>query len=128
MTNCEHQIFAQVPGKYVFTISNPDDIVFLYLGDKAVSGWARNNANAVASCCSSYPTWASTSYTLEAGDYLPFRIVFGQQGGPVKFAFSITAPDGTVILDSNTSESDFVVQYSCDGTSAPAFAPFGQGQ
>ncbi|TIA26524.1 hypothetical protein D6C81_00676 [Aureobasidium pullulans] len=121
-------IFAQVPGTYTFIISNPDDIVFLYLGDNAVSGWTRGNANAVASCCSNYPTRASTSYTLEAGDYLPFRIFFGQQGGPVRFAFSITAPDGTVILDNNTSESDFVVQYSCDGTSAPAFAPFGQGQ
>ncbi|KAH0380250.1 glycoside hydrolase, partial [Aureobasidium melanogenum] len=115
-------IFAQVAGTYTFSLSNPDDIVFLWLGAKAQSGWNRSNAAAYAPLGSS----ATTTYTLEAGDYLPFRIFFGQQGGPVRFAFSIQAPDGTTILDNNTSESDFIVQYSCDETTAPPFPPFGQ--
>ncbi|KAI5272739.1 hypothetical protein E4T47_04101 [Aureobasidium subglaciale] len=120
-------IFAQVPGTYTFTISQPDDIVFLYLGQTALSGWNQGNAAAVAAWDNpNFGRYDTASYTLKAGDYLPFRIFFGQQGGPVKFAFSITAPDGTVILDSNTAESDFIVQHSCDGTTAPAFPPFGQ--
>lgn len=117
----EYQIFAQVAGTYTFTLSNPDDIVFLWLGAKAQSGWNRGNAAAYAPLSG----YATTTYTLEAGQYLPFRIFFGQQGGPVRFAFSIQAPDGTTILDNNTSESDFIVQYSCDETSAPRYPAFG---
>lgn len=118
----EHQIFAQVAGTYTFSLTNPDDIVFLWLGQHAQSGWNRGNAAALATLGTS----ATTTYTLEAGQYLPFRIFFGQQGGPVRFAFSINAPDGIPILDSNTSESDFIVQYSCDETTAPPFRAFGQ--
>ncbi|KAI4851190.1 hypothetical protein E4T45_05188 [Aureobasidium sp. EXF-8846] len=121
-------VFAQIAGTYTFSLSNPDDVVFLYLGEKAKSGWNRNNADAAASWSpeTNYGHYASAQYTLKAGEYLPFRIFFGQQGGPVKFAFSITNPDGETILDSNTAESDFIVQYSCDETTAPRFPPFGK--
>lgn len=118
----EYQIFAQVAGTYTFTLSNPDDIVFLWLGANAQSGWNRDNAAAYAPLSG----YATTTHTLEAGEYLPFRIFFGQQGGPVRFAFSIQAPDGTTILDNSTSESDFIVQYSCDETSAPRYPAFGR--
>ncbi|THX71550.1 hypothetical protein D6D05_08214 [Aureobasidium pullulans] len=101
-------IFAQVDGDYTFTTSQVDDITFLYLGDDAIRGYGLNNFDAKA--------------------YLPFRLVFGQQGGPVVFSFSITAPDGTVILDAGTQDSKFIVQYSCDGTTAPAFPAWGQEQ
>lgn len=120
------QIFAQVTGTYTFTTSNADDIVFLYLGQNAYKGYTRDNADATAVCCSYPGNTASATIALVQGQYMPFRIVFGQQGGPVIFSLSVTAPDGTVILDSNTQNSPFVVQYSCDGTSAPAFAPWAQ--
>ncbi|KAI4728672.1 hypothetical protein E4T49_03498 [Aureobasidium sp. EXF-10728] len=121
-------IFAQVAGTYTFTIGNPDDIVFLWLGETSKSGWNKGNANAVASIAreTGYRNFASTQYTLEAGEYLPFRIFFGQQNGPALFTFSITAPDGTVILGNNTPQSDAIVQFSCDGTTAPQFPAFGQ--
>ncbi|CAD0091950.1 unnamed protein product [Aureobasidium vineae] len=121
-------IFAQVDGDYTFTTSNADDIVFLYLGAAAYKGYSLNNYNAEAVCCSYPGNTASATHTLKTGDYLPFRIVFGQQGGPVVFSFTITAPDGTVILDSSTQNSDFIVQFSCDGTSAPAFPAWGNEQ
>lgn len=41
------------------------------------------------------------------------------------FGYSIAAPDGTVILDANTGPSIDLVQYSCDGTTAPPYEPFG---
>lgn len=119
-------IFAQTTGTYTFATSNADDVVFLYVGQDAYSGYSASNADAKAVCCSSPANSASTTYTLAEGDYMPFRIVFGQQGGPVIFSFSITAPDGTVILDSSTQDSDFIVQYSCDGTTAPAFLDWGE--
>jgi hypothetical protein len=121
-------IFAQVDGEYTFTTSQVDDITYLYLGDDAIRGYGLNNFDAKAVCCSAPANSASATYTLKTGDYLPFRLVFGQQGGPVIFSFSITAPDGTVILDADTQNSDFIVQYSCDGTTAPAFPAWGQEQ
>jgi hypothetical protein len=121
-------IFAQVDGEYTFTTSQVDDITYLYLGDDAIRGYGLNNYDAEAYCCSPPANSASATYTLTTGQYLPFRLIFGQQGGPVVFSFSITAPDGTVILDANTQDSDFIVQYSCDGTTAPAFPDWGQEQ
>ncbi|KAI5248216.1 hypothetical protein E4T43_01436 [Aureobasidium subglaciale] len=119
-------IFAQVAGVYTFTTSQADDITYLYLGDAAYEGYTRSSYNAKAVCCDAPANSASGTYTLEAGQYLPFRLVFGQQGGPVVFSFSVTAPDGTVILDANTHDSKFIVQYSCDGTTAPAFPAWGR--
>jgi len=116
-------IFAQASGLYTFTISQPDDIALLWLGSKAYSGWQRGNADAIA-VISGRPS-ASASVYLQQGEYLPFRIVFGQAQGAISFYLSLTAPDGTVILDSNTPDSKFLVRYSCDGTSAPAFPAFG---
>ena len=95
------------------------------------AAWAAATAASAAAAASWYTgtgfqSTATATYTLKAGEYLPYRIFFGQMGGPVKFSFSIKAPDGTVILDSNTAESEFIVQYSCDGVTAPAFPAFGQ--
>ncbi|KAJ8071562.1 hypothetical protein OCU04_001876 [Sclerotinia nivalis] len=47
----------------------------------------------------------------------------GDGSGP--FAFSITARDGTTILDGNTVTSPYVVQVFCDGTSAPGYPAWG---
>lgn len=116
-------IFAQVTGTYTFTLSNVDDIVFLWHGDKAISGWTRDNAD-VTAIYSVLPTSAGT-VDLVQGQYLPFRIVFGNAQGAIKFTVQLAAPDGTVILDSNTQDSKFLVQYSCDGVAAPVFPPFG---
>jgi hypothetical protein len=116
-------IFAQSSGTYTFTLSQPDDIALLWLGSNAYSGWTRDNADATAVIFGS-PS-ASATVNLVQGDYLPFRIVFGQAQGAISFYLSLTAPDGTVILDSNTPDSRFLVRYSCDSTSAPAFPAFG---
>jgi len=116
-------IFAQTSGTYTFALTQPDDIALLWLDQNAYSGWTRDNADAIA-VIHGNPS-ASATVDLVQGQYLPFRIVFGQAQGAVSFYLSVTAPDGTVILNSNTPGSPFLVQYSCDGTSAPAFPAFG---
>ncbi|TIA36916.1 hypothetical protein D6C78_05090 [Aureobasidium pullulans] len=126
--NHHEYIFAQVDGDYTFTIPHIDDITFLYLGDDSIRGYGLNDLDAKAVCCDAPANSASVTYTLTTGQYLPFRLVFGQQGRPVVFSFSITAPDGTVILDAGTQDSKFVVQYSCDGTTAPALPALGSGK
>ncbi|KAG9565831.1 hypothetical protein KCU71_g3916, partial [Aureobasidium melanogenum] len=116
-------IFAQSSGTYTFTLTQPDDIALLWLGSNAYSGWTRANADATAVIFGN-PS-ASATIDLVQGQYLPFRIVFGQAQGAISFYLSVAAPDGTVILNSNTPNSQFLVRFSCDGTLAPEFPPFG---
>lgn len=116
-------LFAEVDGTYTFSFSGVDDIALLWLGNYAYSGWTRDNAH--LSAVYGVDREATTTYTLEAEEYLAFRIVFGQAQGAAVFQFSVTAPDGTVILDSSTEDSPYLIQYSCDGTTAPAFPAFG---
>lgn len=117
-------IFAEVSGTYTFSFSSVDDIALLWLGDTAYSGWTRDNADMVAVYGATTASTATT-YALVQEEYLAFRIVFGQAQGAVDFYFSVAAPDGTIILNSDTTDSPYLVQYSCDGTTAPAFPAFG---
>lgn len=116
-------IFAQLTGDYTFTFPQPDDIVMLWVGEKAYTGWTRDNADAI-NIVNEGQTVTFTA-TFEAGVYYPIRIVFGQAQGPASFSASVSAPDGTVILSSSSGPSPFLVQYSCDGVLAPQFEPFG---
>ncbi|THY67794.1 hypothetical protein D6C87_08873 [Aureobasidium pullulans] len=119
--------FAQVTGYYNFTIKDADDIAYVWMGDAAYSGWTGgpNGGNYVAKarCCWPPENTNTTTYWMEAETYVPFRIVLGQQDGSTSLGLTITAPDGTVILQTG-KESDYVVQYSCDGT-APPFPDWG---
>ena len=59
-------------------------------------------------------------------DYVPFRIMWANGGGIGHFKFELKAPDGSVIIGTDTAkESPFLVQYSCDGITGPRFPPFG---
>ncbi|THX55519.1 hypothetical protein D6D11_03810 [Aureobasidium pullulans] len=119
--------FAQVTGYYNFTIKDADDIAYVWMGDVAYSGWtggpSGGNYVAKARCCWPPENTNTTTYWMEAETYVPFRIVLGQQDGSTSLGLTITAPDGTVILQTG-KESDYVVQYSCDG-SAPPFPDWG---
>ncbi|THX75331.1 hypothetical protein D6D04_07444 [Aureobasidium pullulans] len=119
--------FAQVTGYYNFTIKDTDDIAYVWMGDAAYSGWtggpSGGNYVAKARCCWPPENTNTTTYWMEAETYVPFRIVLGQQDGSTSLGLTITAPDGTVILQTG-KESDYVVQYSCDGT-APPFPDWG---
>ncbi|TIA11186.1 hypothetical protein D6C80_07653 [Aureobasidium pullulans] len=119
--------FAQVTGYYNFTIKDADDIAYVWMGDAAYSGWtggpSGGNYVAKARCCWPPENTNTTTYWMEAETYVPFRIVLGQQDGSTSLGLTITAPDGTVILQTG-KESDYVVQYSCDGT-APPFPDWG---
>ena len=63
--------------------------------------------------------------SVQEGDYVPFRFNYLQDTGPYLFGTTVTAPDGTIVVDSATPFNPGVVRYSCDGTSAPPFPPFG---
>ncbi|ATZ51931.1 hypothetical protein BCIN_07g04770 [Botrytis cinerea B05.10] len=115
-------LFAQMTGTYTFSTTSADDIFFLWVGANAYSGWTRANANLIATL--TYPSQKFT-INLVAGEYYPMRFLWANGDGPGLFAFSVTAPDGTTILDGNTVASPYVVQFSCDGTSAPEYPAWG---
>ncbi|TGO63462.1 hypothetical protein BOTNAR_0100g00220 [Botryotinia narcissicola] len=115
-------LFAQMTGTYTFSTTSADDIFFLWVGANAYSGWTRANADLIATL-----TYPSQTFTIDLveGEYYPMRFLWANGDGPGLFAFSVTAPDGTTILDGNTVASPYVVQFSCDGTSAPEYPAWG---
>lgn len=114
-------IYASVAGKHKISIDSVDDIVLLWVGATAVKGWTRNNANMLV------PLLKSESYEVDipAGTYMPIRVMFVQGQGRAKFGMKIEGPDGQIIADSSTPNSPWIVQYSCDGLSAPKFPEWG---
>ena len=119
-------IFAEQTGEYTFTMPVVDNIGLLWVGTNAYYGWIRTNANIVQ-------TWVAANSgqpkqykgTLTAGRYYAFRAMYANSGGPGNFKLSITGPDGKVIIDDKTTDSPVIVQFSCDGVSAPKFQDFG---
>jgi hypothetical protein len=107
-------LFAPLEGEYTVTAEQNDNIVLIWLGTDAYSGWTRGNADLE----STYPNPpSSTTVTLSAAQWLPIRVMWANGGGPGTFSISITAPDGTELIGPDMASSPYLVQYSCDGTS-----------
>lgn len=121
--NSRGYVWIHTTGVWTFTITGADDAVILWAGQYAQQGWTKPNAN--ISLAFSYKTGApgtSFSVSLTQGTYLPIRLVSCQASGGAGYYFSIADPNGITLVDSNTAASPYVVQYSCDGTSAPKYA------
>ena len=116
-------LFAKEAGKYTFSAVSTDDVTFLWVGPKAFSGYNRENTDLFQRY---RQTPVSYSATLLQGQYVPIRIIYANGGGPGSFSIEIKAPDNSIIIGNDTTiESLFLVQYSCDKTSAPRFPYFG---
>lgn len=125
--NYRGYLYAGQTGAFTFQITAADDIVLIWVGSTAYSGYTRANSlldvtypqlNAVGGTITG-------TYVATAGEYIPLRIIFSQGDGPFGFGVKITAPDGTVVLSSDTTTSNFLVTESCDKTSAPAYVAYG---
>ncbi|KAI1105830.1 GLEYA domain-containing protein [Jackrogersella minutella] len=115
-------LFVPQTGTYTFSHGRVDDGLVLWVGSPAYQGWTRANADFAAA----YGTGAgSATVDLVAGDYVPIRYVFAQADGGSGFQLTVTAPDGTVFLDSTTTTSPYLVQYLC-GDNARMYPDFGQ--
>lgn len=114
-------IFAPTTGTYKITISEVDDVVFLWTGPNALSGWDRANADLIVGLGETQ----TKTVDVTAGRYLPIRIMFAQGQGLAKFRLSIAAPDGSALVDSDTQQSPYVLQFSCDRLSGPVFSAWG---
>ncbi|KAF2209836.1 hypothetical protein CERZMDRAFT_46201, partial [Cercospora zeae-maydis SCOH1-5] len=131
--NHQAYIYPGVSGDYTFTSYNADDLVLVWFGPTAYAGWTRSNA--ILEQVYAFPPQGfsgfpgeppvSATITLEAGVYYPIRVLAANAQNQAEFHLLITAPDGTEFLGPQTTASPYLVQYSCDGTSAPAFPAFG---
>lgn len=117
-------IYAEQSGNYTVSTTADDDIMIVWLGILAYSGWTRSNANLE----SAFPTLNTVTYTanLVQGQYYALRLMFGQAGGAAIESITITDPSGAVILGASSTANPSVIQYSCDGTTAPHYPLFGQ--
>ncbi|KAF5985149.1 conidiospore surface protein [Fusarium coicis] len=115
-------------GTYKFDIPYANDAVYLWTGAKAYAGW--NSGNADAKALYNQPDHIAGSAHFEvdlpAGVYIPIRFVYGQAQYGGGFTFSVTAPNGQVLVSNDITASPYIVQHSCDGVTAPQYPPFGQ--
>lgn len=63
---------------------------------------------------------------LGKGKYYPIRLLWANSGGAGNFAFKITAPDGSVVIDDKSTSCPDLVQYGCKAEyDAPPFPAWG---
>ncbi|GAM91314.1 hypothetical protein ANO11243_093630 [Dothideomycetidae sp. 11243] len=124
-------VYANQDGYYSFTMPQGDNIVLLWLGAKAVSGWTRPNADLTQYYTSS-PTKVQQTITvqLKLGQYLPVRLHWGNRQGDGEVDLNVYGPDGNLVMYSNVGQGTGwagpnVVQFPCDSTLGPQFPWWG---
>ena len=124
-------LFAKEAGTFSFSFPASDDITLLWVGSNAYGPtYARSNAVVEQLYNGAATSYAQQQYTynvtLTQGQYLPFRVLWGNAAYDGQFSATITAPDGTLVTNGTSGGSPFVVQYSCDNTTAPRWATWGR--
>lgn len=111
-------VYAGTSGDYTFTLPpGVDDSVYVWAGDADI---VRSNYYLYNAVLINQGTFV---YTATAGEYIPLRVQFNQVTGPWQFGLTITAPDGSIILDGH-GQASTLVQYACDGSTS-AWLPWG---
>ncbi|EPS35570.1 hypothetical protein H072_11090 [Dactylellina haptotyla CBS 200.50] len=109
--------YASKTQAYTFKIYNVEEIVGLWVGDKALGNWRKSNCDATYVWIDGIPS-RSYTVTLEAGSYTPIRWVYSNRGGGVWYDLDITGADGTNYVKSQIA-SDYLVTESCEGSTDP---------
>lgn len=110
-----HQGFFLAPetGDYTFSFGQADDVVLLWLGQTAYSGWTRQNADVERTYLAAGGGQTQTTKTLQKGRYYPMRVAWADQGGGVGMSLTISAPDGTVL---SSDDGGYFRTKACDGS------------
>ncbi|KAK6004897.1 hypothetical protein QM012_007676 [Aureobasidium pullulans] len=126
-------LFASQTGYYSLNIPYTDDIQFVWVGDKAVTGWTRANADITQFWSSQIATQTpqTLAYYLTVGTYLPIRVLWANGGGQGDLRFNLYAPDGSTVLSSNAGQNSGVssvdvVQYPCNTALGAKFPTWGK--
>jgi hypothetical protein len=126
VVNHRGYLYARESGTYSFQSQNPDDIVMVWVGPNAYSGYNGNKGNWILR--NPYGTGNTVATVdLVQGQYYPLRVIFANAQQAAQLHFSVRSPDGTSIIDSDGNvNTQYLVQYSCDGTTAPKYPAFGK--
>ncbi|KAH7309042.1 GLEYA domain-containing protein [Stachybotrys elegans] len=110
-------------GTYTFAFSGVDDAVFLWLGNNAVSGFSNGEAGNANLDINFYDPGRSGSFSGDfvAGTYWPYRILYVNAQGCGAFDFTLTDPEGVVVVSNSVSNQRDELTQGCD---AGAPAPF----
>lgn len=119
-------VYAGASGAYTFTVpAGIDDALYAWVGEAAAApgvGWTLDNAAVRVGLGQATPV--TFVYAAVAGEFIPLRIEVVQVTSAWAFSFTITGPDGAVIMDRN-GQTDALVQFGCDGATG-AWLPWGQ--
>ncbi|KAM0261329.1 hypothetical protein ACHAPA_009802 [Fusarium lateritium] len=119
-------LYAPINGTYTVNVPYSDEITLVWFGNKALSTWTRANAD-LEQGYSYGPSSAKTlNMQLTAGTYTPFRVFWANAQGDYSMIVTVTAPDGTVIVNGSGSSSKYFVRFACD-SSTPTYPAFGRG-
>jgi hypothetical protein len=119
-----HQGFLLAPetGNYTFIFGQADDIVLVWLGENAFSGWTRANADIERTYIPPPGDETQTTRHLEQGTYYPVRVAWGDKGGSTALSVKIVAPNGTELTG---QDGGYFRTEACDG-SYGKFPAYGQ--
>ncbi|GAM90379.1 hypothetical protein ANO11243_084220 [Dothideomycetidae sp. 11243] len=116
-------------GYYNFQIPYTDDIEFIWIGNKALTGWTRANADLFNVWTGNAESQVSLGYNLAFGSYLPVRVHWANGGGPGSMEVNMWAPDGSYIVQylgsNNSTMSPQVVTTACGSSTVGAFPAWG---
>ncbi|KAF3901499.1 hypothetical protein ABW20_dc0105075 [Dactylellina cionopaga] len=108
---------------YTFELSAVNDIACMWIGNNAISGYTKANAN---TCAEYNYAGQGTGYNsfqadLSGGSYLPLRIIFENNSGSATLVLVVRDGDGTYYVDIESMDSSpYLILFSCDGF-APKF-------
>lgn len=117
--NHEAYLNAVIEGDYTFELPFVDDIVLIWVGEAAYSGWTRENAAAELGIFG-----GSTILTinLQAGQHVPIRFLFVNGQAGYFFRVDVRNPNGDIIADGDGSDPAYIITDTC-GNFAPNFPP-----
>lgn len=109
-------------GTYTFRLTNADEAIFLWTGDKAKEGWTQGNADAKAAYVRGSSEDGSFEVDATAGEYIPYRILWANSVGCGGFQVQVNDPDGETIIGRGQDNDDGQFGYMCgDNLDAPDF-------
>jgi hypothetical protein len=119
---------AEQRGTYTFSTDSIDDHFYLWIGSTAYSGWTGANAylSAFFPTLDLGPELVTYAFFLTPGIY-PIRYMWGNTGNAGVFIYTITAPDGTIVINENSQDSPNIVT-SCSTAGAPEYPDWGSEQ
>ena len=126
VVNHRGYLFARQSGVYNFMSKSPDDISMVWIGPNAYSGYSNATGNWILRLPYGQGNTVAKA-NLTQGQYYPLRVIYANAQQAAGLHFEVYAPDGSAVIDSDgTADANYLVQYTCDNTTAPRYSAWGK--